>query len=491
MNYFLKKTGSSVIRWFNQGRALLHQHSKADHGAYNALPDQTLKDFNKSRPLGPQARVCYAPYKMMYFAFGGEVIACCHNRKHVLGRYPEQTLTEIWEGRELEVLRDHIYHNDLSYGCEVCKTLLLSRNFDGAKNALYDRYRVKPWPITMEFELDNTCNLACVICNEQFSSKIVGKAQAPSPYDDKFVEQLLPFIPHLREAKFYGGEPFLIPVYYKIWESMLKLNPGIQILIQTNGTVLNEKVKHLLEQGHYSINVSIDSLHKERFEKIRKNADYDKTMEHTQWFSNYCKHKATHFGIIPTPNRLNWMDLPELTAWAGALGARVYFNTLITPLDLALWNLPSDELHKIYTALCDVPLPQRTSIEKANQRHYLDFLKQLTAWEEANRNVTTSTVKKAVTATAVQQVKQAFLKKLSDALKDRADGTKLMMDFNQAIEFIEGPQHKDLIYLVLEEIPLHEIIAELESNDEEHLRKIAGKKLFEAGGLYMIVESLQ
>jgi MoaA/NifB/PqqE/SkfB family radical SAM enzyme len=489
MNYFFKKTGSRVIRWYNKGRALLRPRAGLAPGEYNAIPDQTLKDFNKSRPLGPQPILCYAPYKMMYFAFGGEVIACCHNRKHILGRYPEQSLTEIWEGQELKILRDHIEHNDLSYGCEVCKTLLLSKNFDGAKNALYDRYRVKPWPITMEFELDNRCNLACVICNEQFSSKITGKDQVPSPYDEKFVEQLKHFIPHLREAKFYGGEPFLIPLYYEIWETMLALNPEIHILIQTNGTVLNEKVERILQQGRFSINVSIDSLNKERFEYIRKNADFEKTIENTKWFAKYCRQQGTHFGIIPTPHRLNWMDLPEITVWAGEWDARVYFNTLITPLDLALWNLPSEELHKILLGLSEAQLPVNTAIAKANQVHFLDFLKQISAWEEANRQGVIASEKEIVTVGHLQKVKTVFLEKLATAVKDKHNSASLLLRFHHALAAVEGNQSLDLIFLVLEKTPMNEIIIALETLDEEHLRKIAGKKLFEAGGLYKIEES--
>jgi len=38
---------------------------------------------------------------------------------------------------------------------------------------------------------------------------------SPLAYDDAFVKQLK-IIPYLKEAKFYGGEPFLIPIYYDI-----------------------------------------------------------------------------------------------------------------------------------------------------------------------------------------------------------------------------------------------------------------------------------
>jgi MoaA/NifB/PqqE/SkfB family radical SAM enzyme len=78
------------------------------------------------------------------------------------------------------------------------------------------------YPRVMEFELSNECNLECVMCNGYFSSSIrKNREKLPasvSPYNDQFVDELDQFIPHLTDAKFLGGEPFMIDIYLKIWE---------------------------------------------------------------------------------------------------------------------------------------------------------------------------------------------------------------------------------------------------------------------------------
>ena len=122
----------------------------------------------------------------------------------------------------------------------------------------------------MEFEMSNQCNLECIMCNGYVSSSIrQNRDKLPpvhSPYDEKFVTQLRPFIPHLREAKFFGGEPFLIPLYFKMWDAMMEINPSINIFVITNGTVLTDKVKTLLSLGNFELAVSIDSIRKDRYE---------------------------------------------------------------------------------------------------------------------------------------------------------------------------------------------------------------------------------
>ena len=116
----------------------------------------------------------------------------------------------------------------------------------------YSRHTSGDFPRVMEFELSNECNLECQMCNGNVSSSIRKRKDKlpplPNPYDDAFVQQLEPYLPHLKEAKFYGGEPFLIPVYFQIWDKLAEVNPGCTIFLITNGTHWNNKIKSLVEK---------------------------------------------------------------------------------------------------------------------------------------------------------------------------------------------------------------------------------------------------
>jgi MoaA/NifB/PqqE/SkfB family radical SAM enzyme len=60
--------------------------------------------------------------------------------------------------------------------------------------------------------------------------------------------------------RFNGGEPFLINWVFKIFEKVEKLNPKLKIVVATNGTVWNYKVKEWLAKLNIHINFSLDSL---------------------------------------------------------------------------------------------------------------------------------------------------------------------------------------------------------------------------------------
>ena len=136
-------------------------------------------------------------------------------------------------------MRDAVRRNELPGGCDLCAAELYARNFKNLLARQFDE-NVRPpapagllsrvsslwktkqetqYPLRMDFELSNKCNLECAMCSGYFSSTIRANREQlpplPMVYDQAFVEQLLPFLPHLTNAKFLGGEPFLVDIYYE------------------------------------------------------------------------------------------------------------------------------------------------------------------------------------------------------------------------------------------------------------------------------------
>ncbi|MCW5906319.1 MAG: radical SAM protein [Chitinophagales bacterium] len=354
---------------------------------YDPLPASLLKEYNRHRPLGPQPVVCYAPFRSIYFGHYGKAVACCFNRNYVLGEYPKQSIREIWFGEAAEKLRKYVKHSDLSLGCYGCKSQLTAQNFDAVKAKQYDERKSNEnrFPSVMEFELSNVCNLECEMCNGDFSSLIRAKREKLPPivsaYDDNFVKQLEEFIPYLEEVKFYGGEPFLIDIYYKIWDKLVEINPKVRVSVQTNATTLNSRVKELMEHIDFHINVSFDSLIKPVYETIRKNADYDRVIENILYFQQYCKARNTFFGISVCAMQQNWRELPDFINFCNNLEVPVYFHTVDNPPHCAIRNLSAEEIDSIIHYLGGFDFPSETNVQKKNRTHYFDFYNQIKAWQ--------------------------------------------------------------------------------------------------------------
>lgn len=308
-----------------------------------------------------------------------------------MGQYPAQSIKEIWTGKNARQLREYIKENDLTLGCSYCEALLVAGNFDAVKSKQYD---TNPWnengfPSVMEFELSNTCNLECIMCSGNFSSLIRAKREKLPPikdaYDKEFVNQLEEFIPYLQEVKFYGGEPFLIELYYDIWERIGNINPGVRINVQTNATTLNNRVKEIMEHTTFQINVSLDSLQKETYESIRRNADFGRVMENIKYFYNYCKSRNTSFGISLCGMRQNWKEIPDFVSYCNELDIPLYIHTVFNPEECAIMTLEPAELRMMAEYLEFFDFDTDTPHRKKNSIHYKDFLEQIIAWSKVEK----------------------------------------------------------------------------------------------------------
>jgi len=254
------------------------------------LDAATINNYNASREKLNTDYICHAPFTNMYFNVHGDCAPCWLTFIDP-DSYPNKSIREIWFGEKYQNIRKHLRDFDLTHKCNVCLKNLQGGNYTSVLARAYDVNPIQEYPSMMELEIENTCNLECVMCIGELSSAIrKNREKLPplkSPYNQQFVDELEEFIPHLKELRFNGGEPFLINWVFKIFEKVERLNPKLKIVIATNGTVWNYKVKEWLSKLNIHINFSLDSLTPEIYESIRVNAHYDRVLEHFLFFHQY------------------------------------------------------------------------------------------------------------------------------------------------------------------------------------------------------------
>ena len=348
--------------------------------------------FNINRDISLHNSVCFAPSVNMIFSENGTIKACCHNSENSLGTYPQNSIAEIWNSTEAQRFRNSMKSYHFLSGCGVCERDYKQGNFNEMPAHHFDNLpRHAAYPTMMEFMLSNTCNLECVMCSGELSSSIRrNRDKLPpieSPYDDEFLNQLKDFMPYLTETRFSSsGEAFLIDMNFRLWEMLIESNPSCQIVVQTNGTVLNSRVKDFLKRGNFKIGVSLDSLQKQTFEAIRVNASFEKVMQNIEYFAAYCTAKKERLTISTCVMRQNWKELPDFVTYCNKLGAYATFHKVWAPLEFAIHNLPADQLHEIYNELSAYKFPLQSYIEKKNSEHYYYFVSLIGTWAQAAEN---------------------------------------------------------------------------------------------------------
>jgi len=284
-------------------------------------------------PTSTTAPVCFAPWISLNFDRFGNVTPCCYNRTVKYGNVNETPLMEIFKTKKTSPLKEKILKGDFSLGCQLCgiqiekgqKNSALLNNF----NNISDIYN-NGWPSIFEFEMHNACNLHCTMCSGEYSSIIrrdLEKRDAlPFVYKDEFLEELKPFIPHLKMCRFLGGEPFMIPFYFKVLKLLEEYNPDCKAFFTSNINLIPPKGWYFLSKlKNFNIIGSIDSLVKENYEKIRLGGNFENMFNNLHRLLDMKKIKT----ITINPLIHNFNELGDLIKFANHNNLTLFFNNTV------------------------------------------------------------------------------------------------------------------------------------------------------------------
>jgi len=284
---------------------------------------------------------------------------CCHNVRYRVGNIATETIEAIWRGEKLQRLRNALARYDMRSGCRFCDWRISGGHFASLTMTTYDRFPVEEavpvWPQMMEFSMTNSCNLECVMCTGQASSAIRARRERlpplPRAYGEAFFIELQRFLPHLKRAKFLGGEPFLQPECFRIWDLMIGLDLRTPCHVTTNGTQWNAKIERVLEMLPVNISISMDGISRQTVEAIRFGASYDVIMQNFRSFHSYARANNTVLSLTFCLMRQNWHELGEFCVFADKWDCLVFVNTVRTPAAHSLYTLSPPELKLILASM--------------------------------------------------------------------------------------------------------------------------------------------
>ncbi len=135
------------------------------------------------------------------------------------------------------------------------------------QKALYDQFNRRITYLRMS--VTDRCNFRCTYCMPEEGIKALGR------YDLLTLEELARmgrvFVEEgIQKVRITGGEPLLRQDLHRLVSELSTLEDLKDLCLTTNGHALAERIEKLVEAGLKRINVSIDSLQADRFEKITR-----------------------------------------------------------------------------------------------------------------------------------------------------------------------------------------------------------------------------
>jgi sulfatase maturation enzyme AslB (radical SAM superfamily) len=296
---------------------------------------------------------CPMPWSGLMYNFDGTVKNCIRSDDR-LGNIKNTAIQDILLGPKNVAKQINIVNNTPATGCHTCYDLERGKNgFDIISDRIFyirefkktplDTYRPNNFDLqTIDVRWSNLCNLACVYCSPEFSSKWADElnVRIETPFDSQlasFQDYIFKHASQLKHVYLAGGEPLLMKENLALLE---KLNPEVNLRINTNLSRVDTGVFDAVcrfKNVHWT--VSVETTEQE-FEYIRfggkwsdflDNLNTIKKLNHKisfnmLWFLlnyntvfacvNYLKNLGFHnnsfvIGALLTPEYLNIRHLPN------------------------------------------------------------------------------------------------------------------------------------------------------------------------------------
>ncbi len=122
------------------------------------------------------------------------------------------------------------------------------------------------------------CNLRCFYCMPEEGIKYVKRDELLS-YEEMLRMMTILSENGIEKVRITGGEPFLRKGMFEFLEQLTAIDGLKQVHITTNGTLTKGKVSRLKEMGISSMNLSLDSIDKQRFFDITRRDEFETVMD--------------------------------------------------------------------------------------------------------------------------------------------------------------------------------------------------------------------
>lgn len=285
---------------------------------------------------------CMLPWVHLYISQFGTVVPCCvtpWDADQALGNVNKESIAEIWNGKEMKLLRKKMLKDQKDPRCWQC--------YENEDNGLKSHRKVAnfcysdklKWiettesngfapdskPIYWDIRISNLCNFKCRICGHHSSTKWYEDAKelgelsfekslhySMDDFED-VMTQLEAYVPDLEEVYFAGGEPMLMEEHYRILDILIAHKKfDVKLRYSTNFSVTEFKGRDVFEDWKkfkdVNLHASLDGTDK-RGELQRNGQTWQKALENRKRLLRECPH--VDFLITSTLNVFNVFHLPD------------------------------------------------------------------------------------------------------------------------------------------------------------------------------------
>lgn len=130
----------------------------------------------------------------------------------------------------------------------------------------------------LRVSVTDNCNLRCIYCMDEKGNKFLNK-------DEKLIDDEIYKVVKesaklgIKKVRITGGEPLVRPGVVSLISKINNIEGIEEIYLTTNGILLADMIDELSKNGLKGVNISLDSLKEDRFNKLTRVGNLHKVLE--------------------------------------------------------------------------------------------------------------------------------------------------------------------------------------------------------------------
>jgi MoaA/NifB/PqqE/SkfB family radical SAM enzyme len=158
--------------------------------------------------------------------------------------------------------------------------------------------------------LTQKCNLDCIMCAQDHKEK--------NDISEKVIDEIKNALPYLEQITWCGGEVLLCEKFDHIFNEACKYPVKQEII--TNGTLLTEDLVKKYFNNNVVLNISIDGVTRNVYEKIRRGASFDVLVEKLEMIKKIYKGPNYNYHMLSVVMNSNYRQMDKFAGFAKKYG---------------------------------------------------------------------------------------------------------------------------------------------------------------------------
>jgi LPS sulfotransferase NodH len=330
---------------------------------------------------------CSKPFDTLTIDARGRLRVCCDDWLDTsIGDVRNGGLLEQWNSPTAQALRASILDGSYRYCNKQQCPDLVKKSLPKIEDVTNSRHHawiesnacvIKEAPSHISLGYDQTCNLKCPTCRDDFIVLKDVAFERAEKIHDRVVKEL---IPHAKTALITGeGDAFSSRLFRRFLQELdAAETPDLKIYLMTNGLAFTPQMWESMSKAHQvisGVSISVDAATPETY-ALNRGGNFDKLKRNLKFLGTLIEQSELNFleiSFVVQAN--NYREMPEFVALAKEIGCRsVLFMKLI------FWNgtyprtqwqdravhLPAHPEHQAFLDMLSHPLVQDPIVDLSN-----------------------------------------------------------------------------------------------------------------------------